>query len=286
MAASQEIVDLGVDWLTVTGNTKSSRKKLELFGMRLMEEEHDYGNERKPWSFKGYDGFRSGGVEVGTRYDSSIVRITGGLAREHYLEAYHTATNCSRVDFQVTVNNGIEPQQWITSQFKRAYAWSMNFKRKPHVDLLWSNNGTATLYLNQRISDQFGRLYDKGEESLNPVLEDCWRAEVEYKGDQAFHQLKHLCSSSSPGDYISANLQRFFRKRTCQLRLKPTNTQTFVLHRRPTDQDRQLEWIRKCVGPTIRRLMDSGRTQEVLDCLALPELTARHVRRHKIAVTS
>jgi DNA relaxase NicK len=236
-----------------------------------MKEERNAGNEIKPWRFKGYTGFRSGSVEVGTREDSSIVRVAGGLARDHYTEAYHTATNCSRIDYQVTVSNGVAPQVWIAKQFKRANAWSKNFKRKPAVDLWWSNNGTATLYLNKRISEQFGRIYDKGEQSLVPVLEGCWRAEVEYKGDMAFHQLKQLVSSRTPQYYLYASLQRFFSVRSCQLQIDPTNTQTIVLHPSATDERRQLEWIRKCVSPTVKRLIARGRLQEVLDSLQLPD---------------
>lgn len=271
MAEAQKVIDWGVDWLTVTGTTKSSRLGLEKFGCRIMKEERNAGNEIKPWRFKGYEGFRSGSVEVGTRDDSSIVRIAGGLARDHYCEAFHTSTNCSRVDYQVTVCNGVDPQTWIARQFKRANAWSKEFKRKPAVDLWWSNNGTATLYLNKRVSEQFGRIYDKGEQSLVPVLEGCWRAEVEYKGAMAFHQLKQLVVHRTPQHYLYASLQRFFQIRSCQLEIDSTNTQTIVLHEPATDERRQLEWIRKCVSPTVKRLIARGRLPEVLASLQLPD---------------
>lgn len=273
MAATQNVVDWGVDWLTVTGTTKSSRVSLESFGLRLMKEEHRCGNELRPWTFKGYEGFRSGSVEIGTRPDSTIVRISGGLAREHYVEAYHASTNCSRVDFQATVNNGIEPQAWIHRQFKRAYRWSKDFKKKPEVRMLWSNQGTGTLYLNKRISDQFGRLYDKGEESLVPMLDGAWRAEVEYKGDQSFHQLKSLVSSDDHQLYLYQSLHRFFRLRTCELQLTRASTQTIVSPRRKTDQTRRLEWIEKCVRPTVQVLIESGKSVEVLKALGISEAT-------------
>jgi DNA relaxase NicK len=271
MAEPQKVVDWGVDWLTVTGTTKKSRSELENFGLRLMREETAYGNESRPWSFKGYEGWRSGAVEVGTRSDSSIVRIAGGLAREHFTEAYHTATNCSRIDFQATVTNGVSPQEWIHRQFKRAYRWSKDFQKKPEVRMLWSNQGTGTLYLNKRVSEQFGRIYDKGEQSLVPVFEGAWRAEVEYKGAMAFHQLKNLVGACDRRSYLYQSLHRFFNVRTCQLELNPANIQTIVLHRPASDERRLLEWMRKCVRPSVQRLIAAGRLQEVIDSLELPK---------------
>lgn len=271
---NSETIDVGIDYLTVTGTTRQSKQRVYNFGMRLVDQERKRGNDRRLWNWKQYDGFKSGSVSTGTRDDSAIVRIAGSLAREHYREAFDAGTNCSRVDTQVTVRPGVDAQRWISSEFKRALAWSNTLRKKPAVQMLWSNNGTATIYLNKRVSDQFGRIYDKGRESLLPVLDGCVRYEVEYKGDQAMHRLKSLVSSSTPHSVICSDLHQFFKLRTCRPPWKPEGTQTLVLHRIPTDQSRQLQWMRECVSPTVRRLVECGLAQEVYDCLSLADVNS------------
>lgn len=272
-----ETVDVGVDYFTVTGTTQKSRQRVWNFGMRIAEQERHRGNERRLWNWKQYEGFNCGAVQTGVRDDSSICRVAGGLAREHYREAFDVCTNCSRIDAQVTVRPNVEPQRWIAREFNRALAWSSTLDRPPAVDLHWSNNGTATAYFNKRVSDQFGRIYDKGLQSALPVLAGCVRYEVEYKNEMALHQMKSLVRSDSPHRTICANLANFFAVRRCAPRWNPEGTQTLVLHRPPGDRERQLEWIRRSVSPTVARLIASGDMVEVLKCLGLSEFALRRV---------
>jgi DNA relaxase NicK len=285
MPDSDEVVDCGVDWLTVTANTKSSIIRLLDYSHNAMRDEREAGNEKRGFSFKGYEGFKCGGISYGARSDSALLRVSGGLARQHFTSAYHVATNCSRIDLQTTVRTKQSPNARIASAFKRALRHSRKLKRGPAVNLWRSSNGTATLYLGQRVSERFGRVYNKGAESLLPVLEDCVRYEVEYKGDMAMHQFKQLANTRSPALFINSEVHRFFRARACPPEFKPENTQTNVLHRMATDQRQQLEWIAKCVRPTVQRLCASGLAQEVYDCLQLGEVMLALEQKNKFADT-
>lgn len=275
----EETVDVGVDYFTVTGTTPQSKQKVWNFGHRIMDHERQWGNERRLWNWKAYEGFKCGAVQVGTRDDSAIVRVSGSLAREHYKEAYQVCTNCSRIDTQVTVRSSMDTQKWITKEFKRALAWSTTLERKPAVDLHWSNNGTATVYFNKRVSDRFGRIYDKGAETGLDVLQGCVRYEVEWKGEQAMNQIKSLASSREPHKTIARDLHSFFTLRSCVPQFNPEGRETIVCPRRKADRTRQLEWIRASVRPTVQRLIECGELAEVLDCLGLGEVLQAKLAR-------
>lgn len=272
-----ETVDVGVDYFTVTGTTQSSRQKVWNFGMDIVAQEKHRGNIRRLWNWKCYQGFNCGAVQVGTRDDSAIVRVAGALAREHYRKAYEVCTNCSRVDAQVTVRADRDPQKLIHAEYNRALKWSEGFDRKPAVDIHLSNNGSATAYFNKRVSDRFGRIYDKGHQSQLPVMEGCVRYEIEFKNDVAMHHLKSLATSESPHQTIARDLSQFFKFRHCQAKWNPAGRQTLVLQMPAADRERQLQWIAKSVRPTVERLIADGELQRVLDCLGLSEFTFKRL---------
>lgn len=281
MADTYEIVDAGVDWLTATATTKQSRRRLYNAGLEWMEDEHKQGNERRCWDFKGYDGFKSGAVSVGTRHDSSIVRISGGLARQHFKEAFKLCTNISRIDQQVTVRPTRSPGQVISSCYRRALSKSRKTNSGSTVSILKHSNGSATLYLGQRVSERFGRVYDKGAESELPVMQGCVRFEYEAKGSVGLLEAKCLAASSSPQDHVIERVSRFVQDRIGRLEWNSANPQTFVLHRGATDYDRSLKWMRECVGPTAKRLAAHGLAAQVLDCLRVDEIISMLPERQR-----
>jgi hypothetical protein len=272
MAETEEIVDIGVDWITATATTKTSKQKLWNCGMRLMKDEHRQGNEKRVFEWRGYSGLKSGGVSVGTRDDSSIVRISGGLARAHFAEVYRCCTNVTRLDQQVTVRSDRHPQKVIADAYRRALKTSKKSKHGPQVTILKSSNGTSTVYLGARVSEKFGRVYNKGEESQLPVFDGCVRYEYEAKGDQAMLEIKHLMSSQSLDHAIHERLSWFIKARTGRHKWMLANPQTIVLHRPSRDYARSLEWLRASVSPTVRRLIVAGYAEQVRNCLSIEEL--------------
>ena len=272
MADDYEIVDLGVDWVTATATTKASTNALWNSGMRWMIDEHKQGNDKRLWNFKGYDGFKSGAVAVGARPDSVIVRISGGLARQHFEEAFRVCTNISRLDQQVTVRSKRQAGKVISSCYRRALCKSRQSNRGPSVSILKHSNGSATLYLGQRISEKFGRVYDKGAESQLPVMQGAVRFEYEAKGSVALLEAKALAKSGNAPHHILERVSKFALDRIGRLEWMSAKTQTIVLHRAATDKERSLEWMRVGVRPTALRLAELGWAQEVLDCLGVDEI--------------
>lgn len=272
MTHVDRIVDLGVDWITCTATTKTASRNLLEYGYKALLEERDAGNERRCFNFKGYEGFKCGSIQTGARRDGSIFIATGGLARQHYLGALHLATNVSRIDFQVTVKPECSPQHRIAASLRGALKHRNRLKKKTRVRFWKDADSPATLYLGHETSERRGIIYDKGVESKLPVFKGCVRNEVRYIGAMAFHQAKLLARAKAPADYLVAELSRFFKARNCPLLIKPTDTQTTVLHRPATDHQRQLEWIRTCISPTVQRLIKAGYADELFDALHVWEI--------------
>lgn len=278
MAADWKIVNAGVDWVTCTGNTEQSRKRVFNLGMRLMDQELKRGNERRVWSFEGYKGFKAGGIQVGARESGSVLRITGGLADEHFNKAYDVCDNVSRLDLQFTARVDRAPAKVIACEYRRALKHSRSLKRGPTVDIWKSSNGSATCYLGQRVSERCARIYDKGRQSLLPVLDGCVRYELELKGAAAKLFSAHLANSRSRRRFAVDQVLQFVEIRGCRPELTGANLQTIVLHRPAADCARQLQWLRDGVRPTVQRLIAAGLEDAVLNCLGLETRKGAHLR--------
>lgn len=274
-----EVVDFGCDWLTVTAQNKHSIKRLYNYGLTLVREERNAGNDKRVFSFKGFDGVQAGSVQTGIRDSGSILRIMGGEARRHVAECFRLADNCSRIDLQTTVRSPNGSAQMIAQEYKRCMRKTKTQERGPTVSLLRTSTGSATMYLGQRVSDRFGRVYDKGAQSLLPVMAGCVRFEEEIKGRLAKIYLRELATTSSVRDFVVGEVQRFARDRGCLTKFETADTQTFVLHRPATDRERQLEWIRTQVRPTVKRLLRAGLVSELWEALNVNELVFAHDKR-------
>jgi len=288
MASDWPIVDAGVDWMTCTGNTRSSRARLFAVGMRMLSGELSAGNEKRVWSFEGYKGFKSGGVQVGARPESAVLRLTGGVANEHYREAFSACDNVSRLDLQFTARVDHEPTKVIAGEYRRALRRTKNHLRGPSVDLWKSSRGSATLYLGSRASERCARVYDKGNESSHEAMVGCVRYEIELKGHAALHWTKVLVAEVYPRPWIVAQVVQFVESRGCAPRVNCRQCETIVLHATATDTARSLEWLRIQVRPTVARLLKAGLRQEVLDCLTIHPvgLTAPASSRRKLRKAS
>jgi len=262
-----EVVDAGVDWVTITATTKSSALRLLEYGHSAGVSEQAQGNEKRDFQFKGYNGWRVGAVSYGARPDGAIFIARGGLAREHYRSAFEAGTNCSRIDCQVTVRSPVPPERQILNAYKSALKFSRTLRRGPRVDIHRSSQGSSTCYLGSRASEKFGRIYDKGNESLLDVLDGCVRYETEFKGAAALQQIKRVAYSKDPTHQCIREVSEFARIRHVPLELARTNPQTFVLQSRACDHQKSLDWIRLCIRPTVERLVDRGLAAEVYDCL-------------------
>lgn len=277
-----QLVDMGVDWLTVTASDPMKGTRLGQFAVEKMRDQLAEGDRQKPWGMAGYNGWSVGSVQTGEREDSIIVRLGSLLAKSNWRMFYQTSDSCSRLDCQYTLRSTIEPKKLIQKHYRSATAHHKKDKRPGTVSLFTSSDGSSTLYLGKRTSEQFGRIYDKGAESGLPEYEGAIRYEVEFKGMRARQVAELLYSSQQELLDVSVRVSTFFTARgvcpqipTIDVRGRPLPANFCFpsglapIGRKLTDRDRRLQWIAKSVAPFATELVSEGKGEMLLTALGL-----------------
>lgn len=273
---SFEIIECGVDWITATAKHKQSIRRLWNEGHRQIQNETRQGNEKRLWSFNGYQGFKSGSVQLGRRADGVCVRLSGGFANEKWRRIFEQCDNVSRLDLQVTVKTSGDPIREIGRVYREASKHSRKLKRGPTVSTFRTSRGSSTVYLGSRQSDNFGRCYDKERESGLDYYQGCVRFEREVKNDLALHLCAALYEELAPTPFILAQVGKWYLNRGVSHRWSGQSPLFIKSPARATDSSRQLRWIRSAVAPTVARLIARGLHAEVLDALNLRRTASGH----------
>jgi hypothetical protein len=276
------LIESGIDWLTVTSGDKKRGKLLAQRAIKIARQEEQAGNEKRFWAQSGYQGFKVGGVQTGERHDGLIVRLSSHVAREHWKPIAALADNCSRIDLQVTLRNEQRAAQVIASEFKRVKRFREGNQRAPTLSMFQSSDGSSTLYIGKRVSEQFGRIYDKGKETGLSEYDNAVRYEVEIKGDRATQLGTWLSAHQNPDVEIEGMVWEFFAKRGCSLRLPESgrghiagdyepkfNLDYQRLSRRLSDSEERLAWLSKVLRRTAQFLVTKGLGDQLLEGLGL-----------------
>jgi hypothetical protein len=272
-----ESLSAGVDYLTITVQSEVARR--DLYTRALDGIETNGGDATvKPWSFKGYKGLRCEGLSWGTREDSDICMLSGYDAASGWEVFLPVAEGISRVDLQVTTTVA-NPIPGLTQTY---YDWLVENKRDLSFRkfvLLTGSDAGSTLYIGSRLSDQFGRIYDKGVEGqLGTPAGKVWRFEVEFKNARAGRVAEQLRSYVGP-ERVNGNAVRerilstakiWFSARECPV-LWQADAQPMLLDvvARITGDDILLKWLSTQVRPSIGRLTSRGKQNEALEALGL-----------------
>lgn len=272
----------GVDYITATGLGGKATDAMSELGIQLLRESKELGNEIKPWGMAGFHGFKCGPMCMGQRQRELIIRASSGWAWRYWKEIYEHADNVSRLDVQATIADGREPAERLKMHYREGRRFANRGAHPRTISMLTTNNGASTIYINKRISDRFGRVYDKAAESGLYYYCGCLRYEVELKGDPAKSMAHSLSIASDPDSLAAREALTFFSERGLSVRQYipgsaggSTSPQVHLMRdgrQRPpdvTDHQRQLDWLSKSVRATVQKLIRSGRVQDVHEALGL-----------------
>jgi hypothetical protein len=207
--------------------------------------------------------------------------LSGQDAAINWLPALALAENVTRLDLAATVS--------LESPFidvaRTAYGRAITdperclCKRRKY-SYVENSAGGQTCYIGSRISDQFGRIYDKGCESAKDAI--CppgmlWRYEVEFKSYRAKKLAKQMEASAraeteTVAEAISHLIYTWFRSRgipTIFDDAPPDVDWTVELEARITDDEASLKWLTVQVRPSVERLLERGREAEVFEALGI-----------------
>lgn len=272
VAASSEIVSVGVDYVTATKITSGHVTELEERATEWLYDEREAGNDICQFSAHGYSGLRAGGIAVATNGYRLLVKVSGAEAQTYAPTIIQHADSVSRFDVQATVRFS-SPTLSFCERMERA---AQRHKHKQHlkhqIQLLRNDVTGKTLYLGRRTSERMTRIYDKGAESQLPELAGCWRAETQYGKPLSMSRSAQFLENPSKPEWLLSVI--CFELVRLGIRWKalldgsvleqPTET-----NRKLTTVDQKLSWLSEQVRPSVEWLRDRGKLQEALSALGV-----------------
>lgn len=263
------VTDMAVDYITATVKSKSDSYQLVWLGTELFRTQGLYGNRPRPFGMSGFKGWKCGAVDTATRDDEYMLRVSGGAAASAWKQIVPLADHVSRLDLQATVKVTSGTTRRIERHRRAARAHATKMHDKPIVRWVADHRGGYTLYLGARESICFGRIYDKYAHTQLDHYRDCVRYEVQYHNKLATSLATGLSRESSSLSHTAAYISQFFRGRGVALDLPWDDKATYCCSRPRSDDEKTLGWIEASVRPSVIRLVDAGKGEEVLRALGL-----------------
>lgn len=203
------IFSAGVDWITASGCPGSSSLAMEKFWDELESNERAAGRDVKPAARLGYKGWQAQGAFFGRSTQGVLCQLTTLRAALGAKELTTLATKVSRLDVQVTVFCGRDGPNLAQEGFNALDQKRRSKGRMHAYSYTLTRPAGATLSINQRISDLYGRLYDKGAEAKLGPPHFLWRYELEMKRKPA-HRWAHILAGSERPAALSCELVHEF----------------------------------------------------------------------------
>jgi hypothetical protein len=268
---SEFSLEAGVDWLTCTARHPARVAALLAFGHDMVRQEEGGGGVRKTFRWQGFSGWTAGGAGVGFNGYSSLVRLSGPTARESATDAIGYADNISRLDVQTTVRvNGVSAD--LARNLYACVLGGRGGRGRPITrSLIQTSDGGDSLYLGRRISDSYGRIYNKSAEDKEVAEYPRWRYEIEFKRKMALAQAKAYAQAPEKEAWCVARVYHWFKDRGCPPSHSPVErVNNSGASRGDSAQARRIEWLKVGVRPVVKELALEYGWPDVLSLLGVP----------------
>lgn len=280
---SSELISAGVDWMTCTALFPKSSIRLRTLAELMLQKEKRAGNDVSPWGMAGFDGMMCGQIQVGTRDQQTLVRVSSDLAHSTWRRLYCLCDNVSRLDIEATYIMQAKPGTVVAKAYGQAARFSRKSVASATVSTLRTAHGPATLYIGKRSSDLFARCYDKSSEGGPAWPKGAVRFELELKGKQANLTVKRLYESSATESWVDSRLRSYFVEHGVDYPGPPDSPSNYSCPRTRPDVDRRLLWLATHVRPSIELVINEVGRDRVLEALGIAMNTHRKRAIRKIA---
>jgi len=178
------------------------------------------------------------------------------------------ADNVSRFDVQTTVLDREGVSNLASNAMMKASENAQVQSGIVTTKYTVSTPDGATFNIGSRASDRFLRLYDKTAESEGEYPTRSWRYEIEYKGKRAYKVASDLLVQRREDSGIHNRIRAAFN----QYGLNVTGEEPSFGWRdagiiQATDDQRRLEWVRRCIRPVVGRLVEAYDSETVAAAL-------------------
>lgn len=266
-----KVVSASVDWITATATTPAAGKALWDLAVSSLPQRLEESEHPTRWHAHGYDGWKITGLRAASRPDGVLVQFSGRQACNQWQHAVSAADNVTRIDLAVDVEYERPERSCAAKLYRDASHASPRNGRPPVCTLITGSDGGTTCYIGKRASDQLGRCYDKGVEQKSHAAGLRWRWEVEFKSERALHVASELMSKSDDREALIATTLSWFRARGARALPVWSGEAINNWHAVAPVVDKRLQWIARCVRPTVLDLTETLGRQRMLGVLGLPD---------------
>lgn len=273
------VMESQLDWITCAAHTTGNVDAMSAYVTRLARAEGELGNKARPFRSNGYVGEWIGRVRYGWRSDFFLSAVSGDLAERHFSDLYGMSDSVTRLDLAVTVQLDIPDDAVAKQHWEEANAYRAEHPRVSRPHLHQDGDGGATLYLGERVSDWYLRVYNKERECQNANDSDgvrryqrCWRYELECKAGASTSMALAADSTANRADWCKNYLYQYAVTHGLAPRFTPDGP--CVLRpgfRRRSDATTKLGWLTKSVRPTLIWLNAKGYGGDVRKALGLDD---------------
>lgn len=285
-----QLHEIGIDYITATSRSSSGANPFTAFAKWMVSEEVSKGCATRDWRASGYHGRIAGACAYGVSHQGSIVRASSSAACEHWQQLLNLADNVTRLDVQFTVRPVAGPTATLSRHHKELLR-APRLRGKPATFKAWYGpGGIEAIQIGKRISDRYGRVYDKGLESQLEEYAGCLRYEVELHRELALNTAHFLDSQELDQAAMAGKVLEFMSIRGLRVESAWLKQLAGAVNGNELRQEsrfatragtkapeviRSLKWMTNSVRPAVQRLIDCGYREEMLEALGLRPVARR-----------
>jgi len=267
------ILEARLDWVTATIKSPAIREIVRGRAGYWMTKRKEQGYVQKSFKTPFYEGQQVDGLAVGIRRDDMLVNLSGKLAAVYGPQVITWADNISRLDVQVTLQDGDLTHRWAEYVNDLAKLHTEVKSEATHTRFITSTPHGSTCYIGSPGSSRMLRCYDKWAESDGEYPPGSWRWEVQWRHHRAKTNAQQFIShGASPTTALNAVCDAYHHfgiavPAVCI----PTGWKDRNIKGK-TDQQRQLDWLKTSIAPCVGRLIDAVGFRPVLTALDLESI--------------
>jgi len=251
------LANAGIDYCTATSDSTSGEIFLRSVGERELKDATSSGFKRKPFRTHGYEGIQAGPVGLAACEGRTMLRLSGEAAARNGRMVCCIADNVSRIDLQSTVQFSRDVSGLAHHHAAEARRFIRDGGRARFTQVTDGYERGRTLTLGSRVSNYYGRVYDKHRESKDDRYRRCWRYEVECKGDGAEAVRRLMVATAASPEAIASYVHDWFGGRGLAVRYRPGMAcASEAIGGGPSDDIRALTWLRRQASPALGRLQE------------------------------
>jgi len=271
MQSNSLVVESQPDWLTITRPLAAGDRAMIDLYEQLRIRELTPSQNPSTFRLQGFTVYRAGRVSYGTSPDRELLQLSGAFAAEHLDAALVITPHVTRIDLAVTIRQEPFNQGWAEEQHQHGIVEYSANPRYPVPSRTSDARGGITAYWGKRTGDRFTRLYNKAAECREHRdtpgerrYRDCWRWEVECKGQLAPRLAAALRSADDRNGAVQSWVWRWAVDHNLEPGFSECGDRLLLpgFHRR-ADDDRSIHWLDTQVIPVLRRLVEHGRGDDV-----------------------